>query len=57
MADAVRLDNWLGAAGFFRTRANPKAAIEGGKVHCNGQRAKAAKTVALGDQLTIRQGF
>ena len=57
MADAVRLDKWLWAARFFRTRAKAKAAIEGGKVHCNGQRAKAAKTVALGDQLTIRQGF
>jgi ribosome-associated heat shock protein Hsp15 len=57
MADAVRLDKWLWAARFFRTRAKAKAAIEGGKVHCNGQRAKAAKTVAVGDQLTIRQGF
>ena len=57
MADAVRLDKWLWAARFFRTRAKAKAAIEGGKVHGNGQRAKAAKTVAVGDQLTIRQGF
>jgi ribosome-associated heat shock protein Hsp15 len=57
MADAVRLDKWLWAARFFRTRAKAKAAIEGGKVHCQGQRAKAAKTVAVGDQLTIRQGF
>ncbi len=57
MANSVRLDKWLWAARFFRTRAKAKAAIEGGKVHCQGQRAKAAKTVALGDQLTIRQGF
>jgi len=53
----VRLDKWLWAARFFRTRGLAKAAIEAGKVHCAGQRVKVAKEIAVGDKLTIRQGF
>lgn len=53
----VRLDKWLWAARFFKTRALAKTAIEGGKVHYNGQRSKVSKTAELGAKLTIRQGF
>ncbi|MEK9714032.1 MAG: ribosome-associated heat shock protein Hsp15, partial [Thalassolituus sp.] len=53
----VRLDKWLWAARFFKTRALAKAAIDGGKVHYDGQRCKVSKTVDVGAQLTIRQGF
>jgi len=55
--EKVRLDKWLWAARFFKTRSLAKAAIEGGKVHCAGQRVKVAREIALGDELTIRQGF
>lgn len=53
----VRLDKWLWAARFFKTRALAKAAIEGGKVHCAGERCKPSKEPKIGDQLLIRQGF
>lgn len=55
--DKVRLDKWLWAARFFKTRRLAKAAIEGGKVHCAGQRVKVAKELAVGEELIIRQGF
>lgn len=55
--DKARLDKWLWAARFFKTRALAKAAIEGGKVHCRGERCKPAKEPKLGDELTIRCGF
>ncbi len=53
----IRLDKWLWAARFFKTRALAKGAIEGGKVHYEGQRCKVSKTVDVGAELTIRQGF
>lgn len=53
----MRLDKWLWAARFFKTRNMAKQAIEGGKVHCGGQRVKVAKEISIGDMLTIRQGF
>ncbi len=53
----IRLDKWLWAARFFKTRALAKGAIEGGKVHYEGQRCKVSKTVDVGAKLTIRQGF
>ncbi|MGI9309793.1 MAG: ribosome-associated heat shock protein Hsp15 [Gammaproteobacteria bacterium] len=56
-ADKVRLDKWLWAARFFKTRRLAKEAIDGGKVRSNGQRVKAAKEIAVGETLTIRQGF
>ena len=55
--DKARLDKWLWAARFFKTRALAKAAIEGGKVHCRGERCKPAKEPKVGDELTIRCGF
>lgn len=55
MSDAVRLDRWLWAARFFKTRAQAKVAVEGGKVHLNGQRAKPSKDVARGALLEIRR--
>ena len=53
----LRLDKWLWAARFFKTRSLAKSAIEGGKVHCGGERCKASKEIRVGDQLQIRQGF
>ncbi|WP_227430651.1 RNA-binding S4 domain-containing protein [Psychrobacter sp. I-STPA6b] len=52
----VRIDKWLWAARFFRTRSLAKQAIEGGKVHFAGSRVKTSKEVSVGDTLTIRQG-
>lgn len=53
----VRIDKWLWAARFFKTRSLAKQAIEGGKVHLNGQRVKASKDIEAGIQLQIRQGW
>lgn len=53
----VRLDKWLWAARFYKTRALAKAAIEGGKVHCRGERCKPSKEPRIGDELLIRSGF
>ncbi len=53
----VRLDKWLWAARFFKTRNLAKAAIEGGKVQSRGERCKPSKEPQVGDLLTIRQGF
>lgn len=55
--DKVRLDKWLWAARFYKTRALAKAAIEGGKVHCCGERCKPGKEPRIGDELLIRVGF
>ena len=52
----VRLDRWLWAARFFKTRALAAAAIGGGKVEVSGTRAKRAKQLAVGDRLRIRRG-
>lgn len=54
--DSVRLDLWLWAARFFRTRALAKQAIETGKVDVGGQRAKPARAVRLGDALRVVRG-
>ncbi len=53
----VRIDKWLWAARFFKTRSLAKKAVEGGKVHCDGQRVKPSKDITTGLVLTIRQGF
>lgn len=53
----VRLDKWLWAARFYKTRSLAKEAIEGGKVHYNGQRSKPGKLVEIGARLTLRQGW
>ena len=55
--DKVRLDKWLWAARFFKTRALAKAAIESGKVHCRGERCKPGKEPRVGDEFQIRVGF
>jgi ribosome-associated heat shock protein Hsp15 len=52
----VRLDRWLWAARFFRTRGLAHQAITGGQVHLNGQRVKAARPVRPGDRLEITRG-
>ena len=54
---AVRIDKWLWAARFYRTRTTAKDAIDGGKVHFQGERVKVSKEVRIGMELTIRQGF
>ena len=53
----LRLDKWLWAARFFKTRSLAKAAIEGGKVQLAGQRVKVSKEISEGDTLHIRQGW
>lgn len=53
----VRLDKWLWAARFYKTRSIAKQAIEGGKVHYNGARCKVSKEVELGALLTLRTGW
>ena len=55
--EQVRLDKWLWAARFFKTRSLATEAINGGKVHVNGERAKPSRKVNLGDQMVIRQGY
>lgn len=55
--DKVRLDKWLWAARFYKTRALAKAAIESGKVHCRAERCKPGKEPRIGDELQIRAGF
>ena len=53
----VRIDKWLWAARFFKTRTLAKAAIEGGKVQASGQRIKVSKEIVTGDLLRIRLGW
>lgn len=53
----LRLDKWLWAARFFKTRSLAKAAIEGGKVQLDGSRVKVSKEISVGDKLRIRQGW
>ena len=55
--DKVRIDKWLWAARFFKTRALAKNAIDNSKVHIDGQKPKASRMLELGVTLTIRQGF
>ncbi len=52
----MRLDKWLWAARFFKTRALATAAISGGKVHVNGDRVKPARRITPGDSLTVQKG-
>ena len=53
----VRIDKWLWAARFYKTRTLAKTAIEGGKVQLAGQRVKVSREVSPGDVLRIRQGW
>lgn len=54
--EKIRIDKWLWAARFFKTRAVAADAVEGGKVHLNGARVKPAKMLKVGDELRVRQG-
>ncbi|MBT2970492.1 MAG: RNA-binding protein S4 [gamma proteobacterium symbiont of Ctena orbiculata] len=54
--EKVRLDKWLWAARFFKTRQIAAEAISGGKVHLNGQRTKPGKEIKAGSQLRIHKG-
>ena len=54
--DKVRIDKWLWAARFFKTRSMAAQAVSGGKVHVNGARIKPARIVQPGDELRIRRG-
>jgi len=53
---SVRLDKWLWAARFFKTRGLAQGAIEGGRVHLNGQRVKPSRPVQCGDSLEVTKG-
>ena len=54
--EGVRLDKWLWAARFFKTRSLATEAVTGGKVELNGLRPKPSKDVKVGDQLRVRLG-
>jgi ribosome-associated heat shock protein Hsp15 len=54
--DKVRIDKWLWAARFFKTRSLATEAVAGGRVHMDGQRVKPAKEVRVGDRLEITIG-
>ena len=54
--ESVRLDQWLWAARFFKTRSLANEAAQGGKVHIRGDRAKPARAIRVGDRLQIRRG-
>ena len=56
MNDKVRIDKWLWAARFFKTRGQAREAIKGGKVELNGTRVKPGRTLSAGDRLTVRRG-
>jgi ribosome-associated heat shock protein Hsp15 len=55
-SEAVRLDKWLWAARFYKTRSIARNMVDGGKVHYNGQRTKPSKLVETGAVITLRQG-
>lgn len=52
----VRLDRWLWAARWFKTRSQAAQAVVGGKVRVNGQRPKRARVIGVGDEVRIRKG-
>jgi ribosome-associated heat shock protein Hsp15 len=55
-ASSVRADKWLWAARFYKTRSLAMQAINGGKVHVNGERVKPARRLVTGDRLTVQKG-
>jgi ribosome-associated heat shock protein Hsp15 len=55
VAESIRLDKWVWAARFFKTRQLAIEAITAGHVDVNGERAKPAKTIRSGDELTLRR--
>lgn len=54
MTDRVRLDKWLWAARFYKTRSAATEAVNGGKIEINGDAAKPARPVAVGDRIRVR---
>lgn len=54
---AIRLDKWLWAARFYKTRSLAQQMIQGGKVHYNGQRVKPSRSVEIGALITLRIGY
>lgn len=52
----VRLDRWLWAARWFKTRSQAAQAIAGGKIRVNGERPKRARVIGLGDEVRVRKG-
>jgi len=54
--ERLRIDKWLWAARFFKTRSLAAQAVEGGKVKLNEERAKAARAVRIGDRISVRIG-
>src|SRR4249920_407125 len=54
--DSVRLDLWLWAARFFKTRSLAKQAIESGKIELDGQDVKPSRALRIGDALRVRRG-
>ena len=56
MSDKLRIDKWLWAARFFKTRSIAKQALENGKIQADGQRIKPSREITVGTLLTIRQG-
>jgi ribosome-associated heat shock protein Hsp15 len=56
IAEPIRIDKWLWAARFFKTRALAAAAVTGGKIEVNGAHAKPSRIMRLGDKLNIRRG-
>jgi ribosome-associated heat shock protein Hsp15 len=55
-ADEVRLDKWLWAARFYKTRSIAREMIDGGKVQVNGERGRPAKAIKVGMLISLRQG-
>ncbi|MDW7773135.1 MAG: S4 domain-containing protein [Desulfobulbaceae bacterium] len=55
--EKIRIDKWLWAARFFKTRSLASRAVSGGHVHANGQRIKPSRIVQVGDTLEIRRGL
>jgi len=54
-SQSARIDKWLWASRFFKTRPLASTAVNGGKVHLNGQRVKAGRSVSIGDVLSIQK--
>ena len=55
--ERLRIDKWLWAARFFKTRSIAKTAIEGGKVHIDGQRVKVSREIGIGDIVVVKLGW
>ena len=54
--ESIRIDKWLWAARFFKTRSLAADAVAGGKIEINGERSKPSRVVRIGDRLNIRRG-